>query len=765
MDDNFYKKLIQDSPTGYAYHKIICNEKGVPCDYEFLEVNAAFERLTGLKGSAIIGRKITKVLPNILKDEFDWISFYGNIAINGEKKEFEQFSEPLQRWYKIEAYSPKKYYFVTNFVDITKEINQLAEMERLIEMSEELLQIGEQKIGYKKISEDFLKISGAKYAAFNLFDEDGKSFSTVSITGDKGILNIASAIIGFRIEKKKWSFDPVLAEKIKAKTITRFPHLLELVGNAIPVSICVLLEKTLKIGEIVLIRIMKKDTMLGHFILLMEKGKNFDKDSLAEVFTRQLGMLITRKRAEEELLKEKTLTDAIFHSIPGMIYLYNDQGDLVRWNKKHQDITGYSSEELSKMNLLDWYKGDEKSRSAVLAGITRATEEGFGDAEADLQKKDGTKIPMYFTASSLYLGGKQFFAGIAIDIAERKKKEAEIFYLSYHDQLTGLYNRRFYEEELKKLDSKINLPLTIVMGDVNGLKLINDSFGHIMGDNLLIKVAKVLQAGCREEDIIARLAGDEFVIVLTKTDTFETEQIIKRITELALNEKVGSMNVSISFGYETKNNEEEEIEEIFKNAEDHMYKKKLMESPGIRGKTIKNMIGRLYEKSKREEQHSYRVSELCKSMGEALGMTKYENEELESAGLLHDIGKIAIDENLLNNYGKLTIQDQEEVNRHAEIGYRMLNTVTNMSQMANYVLYHHERWDGRGYPKGLKGDEIPFASRIIAIADAYDEMTSGNSIINPLTKESAIDLLQKNKGIEFDPNLVNVFIEKVLIKN
>ncbi|MBC8059475.1 MAG: diguanylate cyclase [Clostridiaceae bacterium] len=641
-------------------------------------------------------------------------------------------------------------------------MNQLSEMERLIDISEELLQLNEQTIGYQKISDDFLKICGAKYAAFNLFDEDGKSFTTMAITGDNRILKKVSQIIGYKIEEKKWKYDEIMAEKIKAKTITRFHSFSELSDKVIPTPLCALIEQSLNIGEVILIKISRKDIMLGNFTLLMEKGKSFDKEILAEVYTRQLGMLITRKRAEDELYHEKTLTDAIFHSVPGMIYLYDDKNKLVRWNKKHEDITGYSSEELSKMSLLDWYKGDEKSQKAVLEGISRAIEGGFGDAEAQLQKKDGTKVSMYFTASTLDLEGKKYFAGIAVDIMERKKKEEEIFFLSYHDQLTGLYNRRFYEEELMRLDTVKSLPLTIVMGDVNGLKLINDSFGHVMGDKLLKKVAEVMTKGCRVDDIIARLAGDEFVIILPKTDAFEAEQVIKRITDLSLNEKVGSINISISFGYDTKDNEEEKIEEIFKNAEDNMYKKKLFEGPSMRGKAIKAIISTLHEKNKREEQHSYRVSELCKSMGVALGLTENENEELKSVGLLHDIGKIGIDENILNKTSELTEEEYKEIHRHPEIGYRLLKTVSNMSDKANYILYHHERWDGKGYPKGLKGDKIPFVSRIIAIADAYDEMTSGNNYLGALSKKVAIEKLQENAGIAFDPYLVSVFIEKVL---
>jgi len=372
---------------------------------------------------------------------------------------------------------------------------------------------------------------------------------------------------------------------------------------------------------------------------------------------------------------------------------------------------------------------------------------------------------MYFTFSDLYLNGSQYFTGVAIDITERKKKEVEILYLSYHDHLTGLYNRRFYEEELKRLDTKRNLPMSIVMGDVNGLKLINDSFGHTMGDKLIKKVAQAITRACRADDIIARLSGDEFIIILPKTDSDQAKKIIKRIIDLSVCEKVGSVHISISFGYETKIDQQQDIQAVFKNAENHMYKKKLFESPSMSGKTIKAIINTLHEKNKREEQHSFRVSALCLGMGNALGLQEYENEELKLVGLLHDIGKIAIDENVLNKPGKLTEDEWIEIKRHPEIGYRILSTVNDMSDMASYVLYHHERWDGNGYPKGLKKDEIPFVSRIISIADAYDAMTSERSYRSALTEEVAIAQLKKNAGIQFDPGLVSIFIEKVLDKS
>jgi len=355
--------------------------------------------------------------------------------------------------------------------------------------------------------------------------------------------------------------------------------------------------------------------------------------------------------------------------------------------------------------------------------------------------------------------------GTIQDITEQKNKEQEVLYLSYHDYLTGLYSRRFYEDELRRLDSARNLPLTIVLGDVNGLKLINDSFGHAMGDELLKKVAEVIEKGCRADDIVARLGGDEFIILLPNTNSDQAEQIITRIKALLLMEKVGSIHISISFGYETKKDQEEKIQDIFKKAEDYMFKDKIVESQSMRGKTIQTIIATLNEKNKREEQHSHRVSGLCKNMGEALGLNEGKIEELKTVGLLHDIGKIVIDENILNKTGRLTENEFTEIKRHPEVGYRILSTVKEMLDMANCVLYHHERWDGTGYPKGLKGDDIPFVSRIIAIADAFDAMSSERSYRSSMPEQVVIEELRNNAGIQFDPELVNVFVEKVLVKS
>ena len=362
------------------------------------------------------------------------------------------------------------------------------------------------------------------------------------------------------------------------------------------------------------------------------------------------------------------------------------------------------------------------------------------------------------------------FAVIATDITHRKRIEnelkrekARIEFLSYHDHLTGLYNRRFFEEELVRLDQPENLPLTIVMADVNGLKLTNDAFGHVIGDELLKKVAAVIEKQCRPQDIAARLGGDEFVLLLPRTDIAQAASIVKDIKNATATESVHAINLSISFGLETKTDTAEEIRETFKKAEDYMYKVKLFESPSMRGKTVGVIINTLHEKNKREEQHSLRVSVLCQRLAEAVGLPEGIVQELKTTGLLHDIGKIAIEETILNKPDMLTEYEWEEVKRHPEIGYRILSSVNDMSEMAEYVLAHHERWDGSGYPKGLKGEEIPLLARIITIADAYDAMTSDRPYRGPLSEEKVIAELKNNAGIQFDPELIAIFL--VLFKS
>jgi len=278
----------------------------------------------------------------------------------------------------------------------------------------------------------------------------------------------------------------------------------------------------------------------------------------------------------------------------------------------------------------------------------------------------------------------------------------------------------------------------------------------------LQEAGKAIQSACRNDDIVARWGGDEFVILLPKTASEEAEKLVVRIRENYSDVLINAIRMSISFGWETKKNPGDDILKILKSAEDIMYKHKVIENEGMRGNTINTIINTLHEKNPREEQHSKRVSQICQDIGRTIGLSEIEISRLKVVGLLHDIGKIAIEEGILNKPGKLTDREWDDLKRHPDIGYRILSSSYEMVDLADCILAHHERWDGKGYPKGLKGEAIPLVSRIIALADSYDAMISERPYRVSLTEKQALEEIRRNSGTQFDPAIAGIFIEKLL---
>ncbi len=467
--------------------------------------------------------------------------------------------------------------------------------------------------------------------------------------------------------------------------------------------------------------------------------------------------------SEEKLAEANIRNLAILEAIPDTMFIFDREGTYLdaiategkTFFKPKNEFLGRKITEAVRLDLAE----------IMLDRIQRVLDSGqVADYEYFLYEDDGRK--KYFESRMVRLSHDRVLS-ITRNITYRKEMESKLIDLSYRDQLTGLYNRRFLEEEMARLDNSRNLPLTIVMADVNGLKLINDSFGHKAGDNLLKKVAQILQKGCREGDILSRVSGDEFILLLPNTTGSEAENIVKRIKDYSIYEgdlRIGDLDLdlSISFGFGTKTNTDIKLSEVYKKAEDNMYAHKLLEGPSMRSKTIGTIIRALYEKSNREEKHSQRVSIISQEIGKVLGFGHDKLRELESVGLVHDIGKIAIPEHILDKPGRLTEEEWNEMKRHPEIGYRILGTVDEMRHISEFLLYHHERYDGSGYPKGLKGDEIPLMSRIITIADAYDAMATERPYKRAFTEEEIAKEFIDHAGSQFDPKLARIFVEEVL---
>jgi diguanylate cyclase (GGDEF)-like protein len=353
-----------------------------------------------------------------------------------------------------------------------------------------------------------------------------------------------------------------------------------------------------------------------------------------------------------------------------------------------------------------------------------------------------------------------YFATFISDITEDMQRQKKIEYLSYHDQLTGLYNRHYFEHSLQRLNTSRNLPLSLIMADVNGLKISNDSFGHAFGDLLLQEAASLVSRHCRADDIIARTGGDEFVFILPRTSAVDAEKVIKRIVDAAGKVQVGSIQLSLSLGQATRLTMNESIQDTLKRAEDQMYRQKLTDSPQLRRMIIQSIIDRL-NANPAEETHSCRVSAMCEAMGRELNLSAAEIEDLRKLGLLHDLGKIALPEELINKPASLSDNEWNEIRRHSEISYRILSSLQEYADISESALAHHERWDGSGYPQGLRGEQIPLAGRIISLADAFEAMTSGRPWRPAMSVEAASNEIRSMAGKQFDPCLVEVFLYRV----
>ena len=382
-----------------------------------------------------------------------------------------------------------------------------------------------------------------------------------------------------------------------------------------------------------------------------------------------------------------------------------------------------------------------------------------------LINKHGEEIPIADSAAPIR-GEDGHTHGVVMvfrDIRIEKEQQEKILFLSYHDSLTGLYNRRFIESEIMRLEAANQLAVSVIMGDVNGLKIANDVFGHRMGDKLLQRVSEALNENCGRDDIIARWGGDEFLILRPFSTQEESEQLIHRLKKSFAEKSEGTIQLSVSLGCSVKTAAEQQLLHVIQQAEEWMYHQKLLEGKSYRNTIVNTLLATLYEKSMETEEHAQRLIDYCQAIGKELKFSDEAMNELSLLAVLHDIGKVGIHENVLKKPGALTPEEWKEMKRHPEIGYRIAQNTPELSIVSEYILSHHERWDGKGYPTGLAGEEIPLNCRILAVADAFDAMTNDRVYRKALSLEKAVEELIRNSGTQFDPNIVGAFV-RILVQ-
>lgn len=454
----------------------------------------------------------------------------------------------------------------------------------------------------------------------------------------------------------------------------------------------------------------------------------------------------------------RTALEQFFAVCPDILVITDMEGTILQWNPAWQTLLGYTAADLERRSSIDFVHPEDLAETQM-ALLELQNEKPLTRFINRYRNSSGAYI--YLEWNSRTCDNLVFSS--ARNVTREYVQEKHIEYLSFHDQQTGLYNRRFLTEEMRRLDTARSLPVSVILGDLNRLRLVNEAFGFEKGNELIRKAAQALRRGCRAEDLLGRWGDDEFLLFLPNTDTAQAQLIVDRMQGFCCDGQVNGIRLCVSFGIATRGSLEEDLRETLRRAETAMYDQKAIDKKNSRGESIKALTSALYERNPDEEGHANYVSSLCRMMALMLGLNPKEVNKLALSGLMHDIGKIAVSTDVLEKPESLSDEEWAQVRQHPEKGYRVVSSVQDMVEVGNAILAHHEYWDGSGYPRGLKMDEIPLFARVIALAESYASMTRENGYKSSLTRDEAIAELRRHAGTQFDPALVEVFIQRVIL--
>lgn len=471
-----------------------------------------------------------------------------------------------------------------------------------------------------------------------------------------------------------------------------------------------------------------------------------------------------KKRTEDETIKQKNLLKTLIDTIPDSIF-YKDKNGLyldcnVAFAKDH-----YNLEKHQVINKKDIDIIEDKKLLKTIFETDKIVIDTKQKYETKMKIKNNKnfkymeciKTPLIDENNNVW-----GIVGVSRDITKKILSERELRKISYVDKLTQAYNRTYFDKKIKSLENNIqSLPISLIMVDVDGLKIINDTLGHLKGDELIVRASNMLKGLLNKDQLLVRWGGDEFIIILKNTTYKEAKYICEIIKNECLKSEYDPIPLSLSLGCATKENMNKSIEDVLKEAEKVLYKEKLPSQLNFKSRILKSFENALEESSLQTKEHTERVVKYSEALGKNMKLNENQMKDLILSSQLHDIGKIGIQSNILLKEGTLTSEEFEIIKSHTEKGYRVAKSNYAIAHIANNILSHHERWDGNGYPMGLKGEEIPLIARIICIVDAYDAMTSNNYYKDAMSKNEAINELKACSGKQFDPNIVNSFIETI----
>lgn len=468
-----------------------------------------------------------------------------------------------------------------------------------------------------------------------------------------------------------------------------------------------------------------------------------------------------RKRAENDLRESQERYRTIFENTGTAILIVGEDTTISLINTEFEKLTGYSKGEVEgKISWTELVESDYLDRMREYHYRRRIEPESVpGNYESKILDRNGNVVDVILTVSMLP-GSKKSIVSL-LNITQRKKMEEQLKYLSLHDSVTGLYNRAYFEEEMRRLEGGRSPEQGIIVCDVDGLKLVNDSLGHDTGDALLVAAAGVIKESLRASDMAARIGGDEFAILLPNSDASVVENVCKRIRDsiLKYNEVNPELPLSISVGFAVGREMPPNLTDLFKEADNNMYREKLNRSQSARSAIVQTLMKALEVRDYITEGHADRLQSLVVYAAREIGLPDRVVTDLRLLAQFHDIGKVGIPDRILFKPGPLDPEEKVEMQQHCKIGHIIAMSPPDMIPIADWILKHHEWWNGEGYPMGLKGEEIPLECRILAIADAYDAMTSDRPYRKAISHQEAVAEITRCAGTQFDPYLVPIFLK------
>lgn len=481
-------------------------------------------------------------------------------------------------------------------------------------------------------------------------------------------------------------------------------------------------------------------------------------------FTESEGFIVDiteNKTTLQHLDESEDKFRTVFEKAPLGIGIFNTlTGKALELNRKFEDILGRKSEEIKSV---DWrtytHPGDIQENIENLKLIRQKKIDRFSMNKRYV-KPTGEIIWVNMivtpfkaeTISDLHLC-------MIEDITDRKQKEDEIVYLSFHDSLTGLYNRTFFEEQKQQFDHTRQLPVSLIMGDLNNLKIINDAFGHDQGDVMIREAGRLMAETCRKEDFIARVGGDEFVIIMPSTDAQGAAKLCHRIEEVMDRYQQDpdrkAMVMSVALGFATKEEPGLQMDSLLKIAERMLYTKKGKEKAWAQEKIVSSAIDKVMERKRLNCNIHQNCLTLLESLADNFGIAGEQRDKLSLFYQVHDIGLLSVLPSESDNDREM---NQSTGDLHAEAGNRIAMAIPKLHGISHDMLSHHERWDGTGTPGKLKGKEIPIFCRISSCVEFLEETLNQKLLLDEQVLQSAKDSLRAQSGKMLDPEIVDALL-------